>query len=455
MQTVMEKSGVFPVFAVGLAFYIRCMQTSTDDKTADKTSDKPSTKDNYSWLSAGLWTGKGWLCALIILQLLTIGVYLLTHDRRNYGYEYVSLNADQVKAFNNLVNIYPDESPATYLLGANVYKCPLDSGAADTAAKYCRIKRMRDRRAGMIENFLQATLKGDVSENAGAKMRPANPSILGDQLKGIDSILKELNTRDVTNFVLGYKFKVDSYFWLAGNSMYWEAIFWSLFGVFTSLIYYVSLANQLLLKNKIDDDIGPFDTSEISAQVAKMFYAPAVTLVVLLGYTLLTGRQALGVDVSANHGVMIFSFVAGFYSGRLMKLLDNLKSAIFPASSDGSSTAQDAKAGAGGDITVKVGLADSMNANPAAAAITQAGFANADVTLEPKAGGGQPITLDKPAADKKDTFTASKVPWGQYTLRAAMSFKNGNDTINLIASQDIEVAEGKLSFAAGLAKKDN
>jgi hypothetical protein len=178
--------------------------------------------------------------------------------------------------------------------------------------------------------------------------------------------------------------------------------------------------------------------------------------VVLLGYTLLTGRQALGVDVSANHGVMIFSFVAGFYSGRLMKLLDNLKSAIFPASSDGSSTAQDAKAGAGrGDITVKVGLADSMNANPAAAAITQAGFANADVTLEPKAGGGQPITLDKPAADKKDTFTASKVPWGQYTLRAAMSFKNGNDTINLIASQDIEVAEGKLSFAAGLAKKDN
>jgi hypothetical protein len=200
----------------------------------------------------------------------------------------------------------------------------------------CSTVVMRSHRAEQIGLFLRNAFKLD-----------ADDEIFNAQLKDIRPTLMELNALDVIGFVSGYKFKVGSYFWLTGNNLYWEAVLWSLIGVFTSLIYYVSKANGVLLGGQPDDDIGPFDRSQISGQVAKMFYAPVVTAVVVLGFSLVLIQKQVGVDISVNHGLIIFSFIAGFYSGRLMKLLDKLKTAVFP-----DSPTPVANAGSG-DITVR------------------------------------------------------------------------------------------------------
>jgi hypothetical protein len=420
-----------------------------------------STDNKQSMFDASWWKGASWLIVLCTLQLITIGVYLLTHSSRHFGYEYVALNTDQQKAFTDLVNIYTDDDKPTSILVRDSAEeaakpAPDNKTAKDTTKKMLcqKARAVRIQKAGMIKDFLKSTLSGDVKESSGKKAEPKKPTILDDQINELDPVLKELNTKDVISFILKKKFKVDSYFWLAGTSMYWEAIFWSLFGVLTSLIYYVSLANQLALKNKEDDDIGPFDTSEIGSQVAKMFYAPAVTLVLVIGYNYFSDKSQSAIDISFNHGLILFSFMAGFYSGRLMKLLDKLKNSILPDSSDGPSTGDGNTTAAGsGDITITLKLADTMANSPDAPGIIEAGFNTATVTLEPADGRGKTITLDKPTEDQGSGFAAAKVPFGKYTAKASLAFDNKQTVINLSASQDIEVTAAALAFTVPLSQE--
>jgi hypothetical protein len=403
---------------------------------ASSTDNKPSVF-NAAW-----WKGASWLAFLCVLFVILIVIYLVTHNRDHFGYEYVSLNTEQQKNFTDLVDIYSDDdSPTSVLLRDTTDVC--GTGKTGAKPKYDKAVAIRTQKAGMIEAFLSTTFKGDVRDTSNRE-KSGNSTILADQLREIDPTLRELNNKDVIAFILGKKFKVDSFFWLAGTSMYWETIFWSLFGVFTSLIYYVSLANQLSLKNKGDDDIGPFDTSEISAQVAKMFYAPAVTLVFVLGYSFVSGQNKDAVDISVNHGLILFAFVAGFYSGRLMKLLDKLKNSFLPDSSDGPSK-DDKPAGSNGDIAVTLKLSDAVANGPDGPGLLKAGLKTATVTLVPN-GSAAAITLDKPTEDQGVVFKAGKVPFGKYMVQAVYTYGNEPTVLNLVASQDIQVAADALTF---------
>lgn len=401
-----------------------------------------------SFFKADWWTGGSWLMVLCVLQVALITVYLICHGKKHTGYEYVQLNTDQLKTFNDLAGIYPDAQPPTTVLKKSL---EIDSPVNVYRKRvYDSTTNVREQRTGMIKKFLRTVYKSDEKDDQ------QNQDRIDKELADINSSLMELNTRDVTTFVTSRKFKVDSYFWLAGAYMYWEAIFWSFFGVITSLIYYVSLANQLALKKKAGDDIGPFETSEISAQVAKMFYAPAITLVIVLGYNFFSGKNQGAVDISVNHGLILFAFLAGFYSGRLMKLLDGLKNLALPISSDGPSTRPGTTPTTGtGDIRVTLKLADSMANNPAAASITEGGFNTATVTLEPVEGKGDVITLDRPAEDQGSTFTGSKIPYGKYTVKARYAFDNRQSVINLTGSQDIEVSATSLAFTVPLSQESS
>lgn len=470
-----------------------------------------SSNDNEKlpFLNAVWWKGSWWLTILCGLQVITIVVYLLTHGKKNIGYEYVALNDDQTKVFTNLVNIYPDDNKATSLLPlAKDMKQDVDKpaqspgtptqvqdGAATGTTRPTEtspppgskenVLPLRQKRAEMIGTFLRETLGGEVKgfalpketsdtasqkndtttekidttnkprttrpikEQKSPKIDCSAKSILDNQIDDLDATLIELNTKDVTNYILSKRFKVDSYFWLGGVNMYWETVFWSLLGVLTSLIYYVSLANQFKLKGQTDDDIGPFDPSEISSQVAKIFYAPAVTLVLVLTYSFVRGKTQNGIDIGVNHGLILFAFMAGFYSGRLMKLLDQLKKTVLPLSSDGgaSKTAAD-KGSAEVSITLQLDKAANI---PNASDIVEAGFNKATVTLTPAAGGAA-IVLDAPKQDQGAAFTGSKIAFGQYTVKATLAFEGKSAVINLAGSQDIEVTADKKAFTISLAQ---
>jgi len=396
------------------------------------------------------WSGASWLLVLILLLLGTTGIYLGTHNKPHYGYEFVSLNVDQQKAFNDIVGVYTDGEKPTSMLVADTIEEAEQIPAPATHPRldaYRKAVSIRIKKAEVIDSFLTSTLQGDVKAGAGRN----ESSILEQEVHRISPTLLELNTKDVTAFVFARKFKADSYFWLAGMKMYWEAIFWSLFGVLVSLIYYVSTANKLEQENKEDQDIGPFKTSEISGQVAKMFYAPAVTIVIVLGYSFFAGRSQTAIDISVNHGLILFAFTAGFYSGRLMKLLDKLKDAILPFS-DNQSPAKDS--GGKGDVKVTPKLSDAVANSPEGPWIKEAGFNAATVTLEPTEGSGTPITLDKPANDKDAAFTGKQVPYGKYTVRVKYAYDDKQHAvINLTANQDIEVGEKSLAFTVELNKE--
>lgn len=389
--------------------------------------------------NAKWWTGRHWLMLLCLLHALTCIIYLWLHCRGGInGQEYVQLDQDQGKTLNDLLAIYPDSQPATSSLAYDA-----DTARSADSAKprnlYRATKALRSRRPAMIHEFLATAFHGQVDTG---------------HLSSFDSMLHELNAKDAGNYVEAKQFPVRSFFWLSGWKMYWEAILWSMIGVITSLIYYVSLANQLSLKNTRDDDIGPFDASEISAQVAKMFYAPVITLVVLLGYTYFTSNNKGMVNVSVNHGLILFAFIAGFYSGRVMKLLDSVKNLILPVSSDGNKPAGTDKPMAKGDITVKLGLSASLAGSPDGPGIIEAGFNNAAVSLEPSGPGGTAIPLAKPAEDQGSVFTGAGVPYGAYTVKVTYAFNNGQTILNLAGSKDLTVDAQNLAFSLDLDKTE-
>lgn len=144
--------------------------------------------------------------------------------------------------------------------------------------------------------------------------------------------LPDVKTKNLMPFLKDQEFKVSSFFWLHGYQSFAEVLLWALVGVLLSLIYYVSIANR----GKPADgsttlEVRAFDYKEIYDHIAKMVYAPVCTLVLILSYSYISSDSSVA-NVSAGKGMLVFSFIAGFYSGRVMKFLDKLKDLLLPSS---------------------------------------------------------------------------------------------------------------------------
>lgn len=134
---------------------------------------------------------------------------------------------------------------------------------------------------------------------------------------------KYLTPASLTASLDKQKIKVRSYFWLSGKWAYAEIVFWAVFGVLASLIFYVSEIAK--------DPETSFKSKEIPSQIAKLFYAPLVTLILIFSYDYFAGESA--VDIEASKGILIVSFLLGFYSGRAMDVLNRVKELLLPYNS--------------------------------------------------------------------------------------------------------------------------
>src|SRR5207249_1890086 len=86
-------------------------------------------------------------------------------------------------------------------------------------------------------------------------------------------------------------------------------------------------------KNSTTDPQNPssvFDSSEIPSQAARLAYAPCCTLIIVLGYNFFSNQNLP--DIGSSKGIIVFAFVGGFYTSRLIALLDRLKDVLFPNS---------------------------------------------------------------------------------------------------------------------------
>ncbi|TXK36465.1 S1 family peptidase [Pontibacter qinzhouensis] len=122
-----------------------------------------------------------------------------------------------------------------------------------------------------------------------------------------------------TSFLSEYKLKVKSYFWLTENEVFLEIIFWSLFGVLCSLFYYISEAMAT----------GTFEPEQEYVHAAKLFYAPLTALVIYFSINALISNGEVNLN-SLRHGLIILSYILGFFSGRTIELLSRLKDLLLP-----------------------------------------------------------------------------------------------------------------------------
>lgn len=371
--------------------------------------------NTFPLASNTFWTAGKWLFVLITMLLLLIIPYIIIHNKYNYGAEYVQLTEKQVQRVSSLI-----------LLNASN---DTDSNTTPLTAQ----------QISLVVDFLNVELSGDIN---------------AAQLTEIKNYLLKVDKREATAFLTDTRYKVKSYFFLTGSATYIEVIFWALFGVIASLLFYVADAYR---KNQNDPEEG-FDPSELPYQIAKLFYAPLAVLVLVLGYGLFSGEELI--DIDAGKGMIIFAFVGGFYSGRMMNFLDRLKDVLLPGN-DTSTQKQGTSPGAGNsnnnsnmaDVQVKLSLDGTLLTDAQKANIAEAGWNKGVVTLQPDA--GDVIVLSVPKNDQDDTFTGTAIPFGHYLLKAAFSLADDDRSIiNLEGSADVEISQSPVKVDVQMKKSD-
>jgi hypothetical protein len=350
-----------------------------------------------------------WFARLVVLLLALVALYLLVHlwvdKKMNPGkdYEYSKLDSKQKTILNG---IYFD------------------------SAKLNDVERHT-----MALEYVKSAFSNKVDTS---------------EFADIKRFLTRCSKTTAAAYVADYRFKVESNFWLIGPLVYWEIVFWSLFGVISSLLFSLGL----LSTNATTDPNNPqtvFDSSEIPGQVAKLLYAPLCTLVIVFGYNFFADENI--VDISSSKGVIVFAFLGGFYSSRLISFLDRLKEVLLPISSNAvmpraATTSQAALA------NVKVALEpDSTIAGDIRNEIIEAGFNTATVELEHKEK-GTIIKAEPPQEDQSNVFVVPSIPPGKYLIKVSWAKELDGEVVNLSAKQEVEIKSAEEVVKIVLSKSE-
>jgi len=264
------------------------------------------------------WTIKRWLIFLMVFLLLWVGFYLFAHERTDNGYVYLKFNTQQLSQINRILFTKDEYSTNPVATGIDTPKIANDTSLLkDTTLKVAQAP---------VSHIIAHNSKCDDScrvNNAMLYIRSEfDGKIKEDQLSVIKEYLISFSSEDVGVYLADLKLKVRSYFWLTGPYVYIEIVFWAIIGVVCNILF--MLSNDLRIKN--GNYI--FKQYEIPYHLAKLVYAPFCTIVIVLSYNYIKHRNV--VEVNTNEGMIVFSFIAGFFAGRVMSMLEKLKDVLFP-----------------------------------------------------------------------------------------------------------------------------
>jgi hypothetical protein len=355
------------------------------------------------------------LCGLAIFYV-TVHWALSEKKRTRIGYEYVKLD-DGLQAHIDQIYV------------ANKSDAEAGQQAADTAPVSSLTCTTSDCKAERVIDYLNNYY---------------NQNLDSEQTEHILKHLRKASDQEAISFLHGQRFRVKSYFWLTGPEVYFEIMFWSIFGVICSLLYMLSDLHRKSSSN--DDTDNPkesFDPSEIPYQIAKIFYAPFTILVIILGYNYVQGSNVQ--DISTSKGMLVFAFLGGFFSGRLMAFLNRLKDALLPAGDSAASasttTGNTPPPINGQDQEVVLDLDPAIDA-ALLTAISQNGLPSAVVTFTN--GAGQVVNAS-PKAQQLPVFSyvAPGITPGTYTINAEWegsvqtAANPAPQTVNLVARTEV------------------
>ncbi len=335
-----------------------------------------------------------YLTFLVILLGAVVCLYMMMHG------------ADCVKGFEFQKLTETDEAQLRALVDAGV---PTDSLGKERPNFRQNINRRQ------VERFL--TMRFEQWEKG--------------QRNTILQLIQHLPDQSVVTFLAATKFKVRSYFWSTGKAAYLEIGFWTLFGVLCSILYYVTEA----IRNRAKDPTSRgFDPDEIPNHFARLAYAPIVSLILVFGYQFFSGEQFAAIET--GKGMLIISFLLGFYSGRAMKLLDKIKEILLPfGGEEAQRAAQGRQVATVPRFTARLVIDPSVRSADPQALNDQLDAAT--VTLTRKSDGSR-IALERHGEDQEAVFMAKDLAAGTYALTAELDSTLG---IGLFAEQDVDLTQ--------------
>ena len=257
-----------------------------------------------------------WLTFLIVLLLLTVIIYLGVHSMEKYNPAQKGLYFDDPHEAEFKKMDAVDVSQITALINEGSTNIPTPEQINSTVVG-------RDSGAITVSTPVDVTIRFATNPNNRAVkdyILQQLPYVYPEDTAKVFSLLDQQPNALAVNYIQNARFRVKSYFWLAGPHTYLEIIFWTIFGVLTSILFYVAVA--------ISNGSG-FKPAETPGHLAKIAYSPFISLIIIFSYNYLSNPDSI-VDVEASKGTLIISFLLGFYSSRAMKLLDKLKDIFLP-----------------------------------------------------------------------------------------------------------------------------
>ncbi|MFP9099550.1 hypothetical protein ACLI09_10885 [Flavobacterium sp. RHBU_24] len=377
-----------------------------------------------------------WFIALVCTLLAVVTGYLLLHFfgdcHFKSNYEFTKLSEDQKEQISNMLiidSLCPQECDADLLT--------VNSAQTD-------LKVIKSGKNCITCPAVQHKIILYLSNEFDNGLDP-------EQVKSISTFISLATPGQTEKFLKTVRLRVHSNFWLIGPMVYWEIVFWSWFGVLSNLIF----SFTLIAKNSTTDPNNPFsvfDSSEIPSQVAKLLYAPMCTLIIVFGYNYFAGQV---VDIESSKGVIVFAFIGGFYSSRLISLLERLKEVILPGNANATVAQGTAPAGSVDveDITIKLDL-DSSITGELRNSILEIGLGGAKVTLEPLHG-GETITAPTTGEDQESIFVVKKLSRGIYQITAEWAQEVDGEHINLEGSLKTGITVSQSTINITVSKSES
>jgi hypothetical protein len=254
-----------------------------------------------------------------------VGIYLLLHSPFGYtGYEYTQLSAAQVQQtglilrHNETADMQNPEPVAAPRIDTPF--TITDSTLIDTyeikAEAPAPVKREEKSKAkcdscatGKALLFLRTELGDKIDE--------------ADML-GLQHTMRSLSPDEMARYLADKPIKVKAYFWFCGPVMYLEALFWTIIGALCSIMFAIAVD----IRNYPGKRNAKYYTSKIPYDVAKLFYAPFITVVIMLAYNFIRFRNIS--EVNTTQGMLVLSFLTGLFAGRIMGAAENIKEVLFP-----------------------------------------------------------------------------------------------------------------------------
>ena len=283
-------------------------------------TDKLHSRSPNAAIPAPYWTFGKWFRFLSFFLLCWIGLYLVAHTSRVHeGYMNLRFNPQQLDQINRILYAKDQINPVGNVIKIDSSTSSADTGRKDTLPK-AKLEAMPTQYIGYYDkcddscrvNKAMLFIRSEFDNN-----------IKEEQLQIIKQYLSSFSSQEVGTFLLNIKLKIKSYFWLTGAFVYLEIVFWSIIGVLCSMLFTVGIVSKSAVDSK-----PRFNPNEIPYQVAKLFYAPFCTIVIVLAYNYIKHRNVI--EVNTNEGMLVFSFMAGLFAGRMMNVLERVKDILMP-----------------------------------------------------------------------------------------------------------------------------